>query len=309
MNQLPDVTRGLIVAMLAEGVGNRQIGRVLDVHHETVIRLGRDVGEGYLHIHNLYFHGLKVARLEMDELWSYVGKKQNHRKADDPPEMGTQFSFLAMDAETKAIVSYLVGKRTQKNTTAFVLDAASRIVTVPQITTDGFDQYPSAIALAFGKDVPYAQQIKEYEAACAIDTEVRYRAARVKGTTTRIITGDPEWDLISTAYVERLNLTLRQLAKRWNRLTLGHSKTLRNHEAAMGLFVGYYNFCWIHSTTGKTPAMAAGVVSEPWTAEKFMWECAGKSKGRNHLPPEPIGEYVHRDTLNRRLIRRSFGRC
>jgi hypothetical protein len=153
MNQLPDATRALIVAMLAEGVGNRQIGRVLDVHHETVIKLGRDVGEGYLYIHNLYFHDLKVARLEMDEIWSYVGKKQNHRKADDSPEMGTQFSFLPMDAETKAIVSYLVGKRTQKNTTAFVLDAASRIITTPQITTDGFDQYQGSSRLQMVVDL------------------------------------------------------------------------------------------------------------------------------------------------------------
>lgn len=272
-NYLSTEKRAMAVGMLCEGVGLRPAARVLDCHHETLIRLQRDVGEGYARLHDKLFHGLPTTRVELDEAWSFVHTKQARLEPGDPPEWGDQYSFIALDAERKAILAYHVGKRTKANTIGFALDLASRLKANPQITSDGFDSYKDAIRVAFGEDADYAMLIKEYQAACSVEASQRYQSAEVKEVKKIVVSGEPKEDDINTAFVERQNLTLRMLTRRFNRLTNAHSKTLRNHRAAFDLYVGYYNLCWVHSTLKMTPAMALGVTSAPWDVERLVREC------------------------------------
>lgn len=273
-NYLSTAKQSTVVAMLCEGMGIRPIERVVGCHRDTVMRTGREIGEGYARLHDKMFVNLTPKVVELDEAWSFVFKKQARLDEDDPKDYGDQYSFIAMDSDTKAILAYHVGKRTKANTIGFALDLASRVKTQPQITTDGFDSYKDAINIAFGPDADFAMLIKQYKAECGVEASRRYQSADVTGTEKIVVSGDPEDDRISTAYIERQNLTLRMLTRRFNRLTNAHSKSLRNHRAAMDLYVGYYNFCWEHSTIKKTPAMAAGVVREPWDVEALVRECS-----------------------------------
>lgn len=269
-NCLPHNTRALIISQLCEGMGIRNIERVAGVHRDTIMRLGRDVGEGCARLHDALFVRLAPERVELDEAWSYVFKKQGRLQADDSREYGDQYSFIALDAENKAILAYHVGKRNKPNTIGFALDLASRIVTKPQITSDGYEPYRDAIVAAFGADAKYAMLVKQYQSDCAAEAARRFTPAEVTGTKRIVVSGEPEYDDINTAFVERQNLTLRMLTRRFNRLTNAHSKTLRNHRAAFDLYVGYYNLCWRHATVKVTPAQAMGVVSKPWTVEQLV---------------------------------------
>lgn len=265
--------QAIIVGLLCEGMGIRPIERALNIHRDTIMKLGRDVGEGYARLHDRFFVNLKPRAIELDEAWSFVFKKQARLDEDDPKEYGDQYSYIALDADNKAILAYHVGKRNGPNTLGFSLDLANRVIGSPQITSDGFEPYIKSIKAAFGSDASYAMLIKEYQAECATEAKARYAPADVVSTKKIKISGDPDEDDINTAFVERQNLTLRMLTRRFNRLTNAHSKTLRNHRAAMDLYVGYYNFCWEHATLKKTPAMAIGLASEKWDAARYLQEC------------------------------------
>ncbi len=265
MNVLPFELQTQIIAALCEGMSIRGAERAFEVNRDTVMYLGRNVGEGYGILHDRIFHGLKPSYIEVDEAWSYVGKKEGHLDPGDPKEYGDQYSYIAMDADNKAILSYLVGKRNEKTTIGFAMDLRSRVVGRPQITSDGFNDYVKAVALAFGRNVDYAMLIKLYRAECSVEAKRRYKPAKVVETEKHIVFGNPRYSHISTAYIERQNLTLRTHLRRFTRLASGFSKTLRNHEAAMSLYVGFYNFCRPHeSLAGDTPAMAIGLADEPW---------------------------------------------
>lgn len=297
-NYLPTPRQETVIAMLCEGMGIRPIERVVDAHRDTIMRLGRDIGEGYSRLHNKLFVNLSPTRIELDEAWSFVYKKQAKMEPDDPTHYGDQYSFIALDADTKAILAYHVGKRNKANTIGFALDLASRVKTEPQITSDGFQPYKEAIHTAFGGDADYAMLIKQYKAECAVEAARRYSAAEVTSVEKIVVSGDPEEEDINTAFVERQNLTLRMLTRRFNRLTNAHSKSLRNHQAAMDLYVGYFNLCWIHSTVKKTPAMAAGVTKEPWTIGRYVQECKYLSEPYN--PPTRPGDEQYARYLQER---------
>lgn len=266
--------RALVVALLCEGMGIRPLERATNIHRDTIMRLGRDVGEGYARLHDQLFVNLNPARIELDEAWSFVHTKQMRTTDDDPADYGDQYSFIAMDPDSKAIIAYHVGKRNKANTIGLALDLANRLVEdcKPAITSDGFGPYVDAVQVAFGPNADFGVLIKEYRAACATEAAVRYQPANVKVVGKKVISGEMDDDEINTAYVERQNLTLRMLTRRFSRLTNAHSKILRNHRAAFDLYVGYYNFCWVHSSLGKTPAMAAGVASEVWPVDRLVKE-------------------------------------
>jgi IS1 family transposase len=277
-NHLSEEKQALVVAALCEGVGIRATARIVDVNRETVGKLALAVGEGCARLHDTLFVRLAPARVELDEAWSFVHTKQAKLKEDDNPDYGDQYSFVALDADTKAVIAYHVGKRTAANTQGFLLDLASRVTTKPQITTDGLSQYVKAVARAFGPDADYAMCIKEYLAACSVEASRRYSPAEAVHVERIRVSGEPDDAAISTAYVERQNLTLRMLTRRFTRLTNGFSKVLRNHRAAMDMYVGYYNLCWVHETLAagavpRTPAMAAGVARERWDVARFTREC------------------------------------
>lgn len=252
-----------IIAALAEGSSIRSIERMTGVHRDTVMRLGVRVGQGCTALMDVKMRELPCTRLEMDEIWGFVGKKEKHVKEGDS-SVGSVWTFCAIDADTKLVPAFKVGDRDGKTANAFVKDVAARMAYRVQISTDGLAVYREAIERSFGADVDYAQIIKTYGHEEATNNR-RYSAPEFVGAEKVYISGRPNWDLVSTSYVERLNATTRLHMRRLTRLTLAFSKKRENFEAAMGLHFAYYNFVKRHSTIRCTPAMAAGVANTFWS--------------------------------------------
>jgi IS1 family transposase len=253
----------MIVGALAEGSSIRSIERMTGVHRDTIMRLGVKIGQGCTAMMDKKMRDLPCTRLEMDEIWGFVGKKEKHIKAEDS-EVGSVWTFCAIDADTKLVPAFKVGDRDAATANAFVADVASRMRTRVQISTDGLRAYVQAIENAFGGDVDYAQVIKTYGAEESTNNR-RYSAPDFVSSEKVHITGRPNMDLVSTSYVERLNATTRLHMRRLTRLTLAFSKKRENFEAAVGLHFAYYNFAKRHSTIRCTPAMAAGVANTFWS--------------------------------------------
>jgi IS1 family transposase len=253
----------MIVAALAEGSSIRAIERMTGVHRDTIMRLGVKVGRGCTALMDAKMRDLPCKRLEMDEIWGFVGKKERNVRPEDSA-VGSVWTFCAIDADTKLVPAFKVGQRDKATADAFVDDVASRMRTRVQISTDGLRAYVDAVENAFGAEVDYAQIIKSYGFEEASNNR-RYSAPEFVSSEKKVITGNPNYGLISTSYVERLNATTRLHMRRLTRLTLAFSKKLENFEAAVGLHFSYYNFVKRHNTLRCTPAMAAGVASTFWS--------------------------------------------
>lgn len=257
-----------IVAALAEGSSIRAIERMTGVHRDTIMRLGVRVGQGCTALMDAKMRNLPCTRLEMDEIWGYVGKKENHMRKGDNPEMGSVWTWCVIDADTKLVPTFKVGDRGRKTAHEFVKDVASRMAYRVQISTDGLGDYVSAVESAFGADADYGQIIKTY--GHEVSTDNLYSQPEVTGAEKKIVSGIPNVDLISTSYVERLNATTRLHMRRLTRLTLAFSKKRENFAAAVGLHFAYYNWCRRHNTLRCTPAMAAGVASSFWSVGELL---------------------------------------
>lgn len=258
MNVLPSEKQIQIVNALVEGNSIRATARMVGVEHKTVMRVLLRVGDRCGQILNERMRRLNSRILQLDEIWTYVGKHERFvREGDNPVEVGDQYVFVAMDSETKIVPSFWVGKRNYTNTWNFVQDLRARLATRPQITTDGFRPYVNAIEDAFGANVDYAMLIKLYTESGASDR--RYSPGEIVNSLPIPVTGNPRPHLISTSHVERQNLTIRMQLRRFTRLTNAFSKKLENLKAALAIHFAWYNFCRIHSTLRVTPAMAATV--------------------------------------------------
>jgi IS1 family transposase len=207
---------------------------------------------------------LPCKRLEMDEVWGFVGKKEKHVKPEDPAELGSVWTFCAIDAETKLVPAFRVGDRDAVTTNAFLADVAGRMRNRVQISTDGLKAYEEAIERSFGGFADHGQIIKTYSSTTVGDNR-RYSAPEFVSAEKKIISGRPNVNLISTSYIERLNATTRLHMRRLTRLTLAFSKKRENFTAAVGLHFAYYNFVKRHNTLRCTPAMAAGVAKTFWS--------------------------------------------
>lgn len=275
-NYLKFETKSLIVRLLVEGNSIRSIERILNVHRDTVIKLLVRIGEHCEDLLHRIIRGIKANSIECDEIWAFVQKKQ--RRCSDLEKtigrVGDQYTFVAMDSDTKLIISYLVGKRDSLTTQNFIQDLCGRLAKTdaeykPQISTDGFEQYVNAIENAFGDDVDYAQVIKEYTAKYA--GRSHYSLPSISNIIKKTIKGDPKAGDIGTSYVERQNLTMRMSMRRFTRLTNAFSKKLDNLKAAVALHFAYYNFCRPHrSLKGCTPAMEAGLVDHVWELDELL---------------------------------------
>ena len=250
-----------VIGALAEGSSIRSIERITGVHRDTIMRLGVRVGQGCATLLDAKMRDLSCNRLEMDEIWGFIGKKARHVRPDDDPQLGDVWTFCAVDAETKLVPAFKVGKRDVATANAFVRDIASRMRNRVQISTDGLRAYVEAVEKAFGADVDYAQIVKTYGHEEVSDNR-RYSAPDFVSSEKKVIVGNPDERLISTSYVERLNATTRLHMRRLTRLTLAFSKKLENFEAAVALHFAYYNFVKRHNTLRCTPAMAAGVEND-----------------------------------------------
>jgi len=253
----------MIISALSEGSSIRAIERMTEVHRDTIMRLGVKIGQGCTALMDGTMRNLPCTRLEMDEIWGFVGKKEKHVKAEDEA-VGSVWTFCAIDADTKLVPAFKVGDRDSKTANAFVADVASRMAQRVQISTDGLAAYREAIERSFGGDVDYAQIIKTYGHEETTNNR-RYSAPDFVSSEKVYVTGRPDMDLVSTSYIERLNATTRLHMRRLTRLTLAFSKKRENFEAAVGLHFAYYNFVKRHSTIRCTPAMAAGVAGTFWS--------------------------------------------
>lgn len=269
MNILPLEKQTAIVAALTEGVSIRATERLTDVHRDTIMRLGVRVGIGCAKLHNRLMRDLFVSRVELDEAWSYVGKKRAHLKEGDPLWFGDQYTFIALDATSKGIISYRVGKRTSENTHLFVQDLRARIANEPEISSDAWVAYPKAVEDAFGHSANFGTIDKVYAVGGATpEAARRYSPAQVVAVKYSNVLGSPKH--ICTSYVERQNLSLRMSQRRFTRLTNAFSKKLENHMAAVALYVAHYNFCRVHEALRVTPAMHLRVTDHVWTISELV---------------------------------------
>lgn len=247
----------------------RSISRVCDVSINTVTKLLVDAGETCLALHDELVRDVKAQRVQADEIWSFCyAKAKNVPTATNAPEgAGDVWTWTAMDAQTKLMISYFVGDRSGESALILADDLRSRIASERiQITTDAHNPYLRAIEEAFGADADYATLEKVYRTDPAA-ARGRYSPPVCIGTRTRVVEGDPDPRHVSTSYVERANLSIRMQNRRFTRLTNAFSKKFQNHVHALALYFAFYNFVRIHKTLRMTPAMAAGVSKTLWTME------------------------------------------
>ena len=213
---------------------------------------------------------MKCARLQCDEIWSFYYAKQKNGPAEHrgPYGYGEVWTWTAIDADTKLMVTWQVGLRTATDAQAFMFDLAGPITNVAQLTTDGFGAYPPAVREAFGEDVNYAQLAKVYGSEPA--GPGRYSPPQCIGTSCEHVIGAGDPQHISTSYVKRQNLTMRMSMRRFTRLTNAFSKKLENLEHAVALHFMHYNFCRVHQTLRMSPAMAAGVADKLWSIDDLI---------------------------------------
>ncbi len=291
MNNLPNEKQTEIVAALTEGCSIRSVERLTGVHRDTIMRLGVRVGMGCAALHDVTMRNLQVPLIEMDELWAFVGKKQRRLTAQDGTDKGDQYTFLAIDALSKAILSYRVGKRDGENTEAFVADLRMRVLNTPQISSDAFAPYEHAMRKVFGEEVHYGQIVKRYVGEPPVNAARRYSPGAVVGVTKDRVIGFPTSFQISTSYVERTNLSVRMGSRRFTRLTSGFSKKLENHSAAVALFVSHFNLCRVHEALRVTPAMELGVADHVWTIGELI------DAALSGVLPQGVGRRVGRFTV------------
>jgi IS1 family transposase len=264
MNQLNTAKRTQIIAALIEGNSINATCRMLGVGKHTVLRLLEDAGCACAAYHYDNVRNLHVNRAQCDEVWSFIYAKQRNVSAEQMEEgAGDCWTWTCIDADTKLIISYMLGDRGASTAQAFMQDVASRISNRIQLTTDGHRVYADAVEDAFGSEIDYAMLVKLYGASN--EGESRYSPATCIGCRTGVLSGDPDPKYISTSYVERQNLSMRMGMRRFTRLTNGFSKKFENHAHQVALYFFHYNFCRVHSSLRVTPAMEAGLTDHVWT--------------------------------------------
>lgn len=273
MNRLPIEKRVRILGCLTEGLSMRATSRLVDVSINTITKLLVDVGTACEMYQLETIKRIPSKRVQCDEIWSFVGAKE----ANVPPNRqgefgrGDVYTWVALDADSKLVISWSVGTRGAAYAKAFMLDVASRLANRVQLTTDGHKGYLSAVEGAFGIDVDYAMLQKLYGGSQndKSNPEHRYSPGKCLGAIKGTVSGKPNEEHISTSYVERQNLTMRMHMRRFTRLTNGFSKKVENHACAVGLHYMFYNFAKIHKTLRVTPAMQAGISDHVWTLEEI----------------------------------------
>lgn len=262
MNKLDTKTRAQILHMLVEGNSMRSVSRMTGVSINTVTKLLIDAGKVCAVHHSRTVQNVTAKRVQCDEIWSFNYAKQKNVKAAKaaPAWAGDVWTWTAIDADSKLMVSYMVGDRSADAATEFMHDVAYRLTNRVQLTTDGHGAYLRAVEGAFGMDVDYAQLVKIYGSSPE-SSKGRYSPAECIGAKQVPVMGSPDEAHISTSYVERANLSIRMGNRRFTRLTNAFSKKIDHHVFMLALYFTFYNFCRIHKTLRVTPAMAAGIDS------------------------------------------------
>lgn len=290
MRKLDLKTRIQILNLLCEGMSMRAVARIADVSFNTVAKLLIDAGTVCAEMHDEMVQGVKASRIQCDEIWAFNYCKQKTVKSAKaaPADAGDIWTWTGIDADSKLIVSYLVGDRSGEAAIELMDDLRSRLTNRVQLSTDGHRAYLEAVEGAFGADVDYGQIVKLY--GPTIDKGGRYSPAECTGIRKRSVEGRPDMAHVSTSYVEAHNKTMRMHMRRFTRLTNGHSKKVANHAHMVALYTMFYNFIRTHSKLRTTPAMAAGI------ADTFLGFEAIVDRIDAAHAPKPRGPYKKRVT-------------
>jgi transposase-like protein/IS1 family transposase len=268
--RLPMEKATQVLRLMVEGMSIRSIERITGVHRDTILRLLLLAAEKITAKLRHKFENLVVERIQCDELHCFVQKRERNVSIEESAEVGEQYTFIAMDADTKLVFSWLTGKRTTVNTILFMRDLYGRTAwgLRPQITTDGWGPYRLAVGATFRNSVDFAQLQKIY--GHLPPGRAGYAPPRFVEAVSKVVTGKPDPRHVSTSYIERQNLTLRMMSRRFTRLTNAFSKKLSHLKAAITLHFAYYNFCRVHQSLKKTPSMEAGIADHIWTIEELL---------------------------------------
>jgi IS1 family transposase len=262
MNKLPLEKRVQILTMLVEGSSMRSVSRVCGVSINTVTKLLVDAGAVCAALHDERVRGVAAKAVQCDEIWSFAYAKQKNVKfaANAPEGAGDVWTWTAIDADSKLIVSWHVGDRSQHTGISFIGDLKARLANRVQLTTDGHKAYLTAVA-AVDFDADYAMLNKIFATDYA--GPGRYSPPKCIGAIKNPIMGNPDPALVNTSFAERQNLTMRMAMRRFTRLTNAFSKKFENHCHSLALYFFWYNWVRNHKTLGVTPAMAAGLIQAP----------------------------------------------
>ncbi len=253
----------IVLGALLEGQSIRSVERITGVHRDTIMRWMVRAGSACQKVHDKVVCNVHLRFVQADEMWSFIGKKDNNfeyqgRVGKD--YQGELWVFIAIDADSKLVLSYRLGTRTLETSERFLIDLKQRVSGKFQLNTDGFVAYKEAVERIFGADMDYGQLVKLYS------------GKRIIGATPTPISGQPDLRNISTSFVERNNLTVRMGSRRFTRKTNGFSKRVENHLAALQLHFAHYNFVRIHKSLRMPPALAAGITDHVWTTEELVGE-------------------------------------
>jgi IS1 family transposase len=269
MNKLSLEKRTQIISLLVEGNSLRSASRISDCSITTVSKLLVDVGNACQKFHDETVKNVTAKRVQCDEIWAFVYSKAKNVPENKTGEAGDIWTWVGLDADSKLVISWLVGNRDADSANIFMKDVANRLANRVQLTTDGLRAYLEAVDNAFDFKVDYAQLVKLY-GQDSLKGEKKYSPAECIGCKKNKVVGNPDPNHISTSYIERQNLTMRMQMRRFTRLTNGFSKKLENHCHAVALNFVYYNFVRIHKTLRVTPAMEAGLTKELWNIEDIV---------------------------------------
>jgi IS1 family transposase len=274
MNRLNRERQAQVIAALVEGVSINAIVRLTGISKVTILKLLADAGPKCADYQDEKLRNLKCKRVQCDEIWAFCYAKDKNVPAEKRGQFGfgSIWTWVAIDADTKLVPSFLVGNRDVQSAHMFMQDLAHRIDSRIQLTTDGLRAYLVAVQGAFGLDVDFATLHKMYgiPAAGEGEGERRYTPPVCIGCKAQTVSGNPDPEHVSTSYIERQNLSMRMGMRRFTRLTNGFSKKIENHAYAIAVFYMHYNFCRIHKTLRVTPAMEAGLTDHVWTIEEML---------------------------------------
>lgn len=269
MNRLSTAERTRVVACLVEGNSVRATVRMTSIAKNTIVKLLGELGAACSKYQDEAIRNVRSKRVQCDEIWSFIGAKEKNATPEQKAEKwGDCWTWTALDADSKLMISFRLGDRTLNTAYDFMHDLAARLANRVQLTTDGHRVYLEAVESAFNEDIDYAMLAKIYRAAGGPET--RYSPAVCIGCDTKVIAGTPDPKHASTSYVERQNLTMRMSMRRFTRLTNAFSKKWQNHAAMVALYFMYYNFGRVHQTIRVTPAMEAGLADHVWSIEEIV---------------------------------------
>lgn len=269
MNRLSREKQVQVLKSLIEGNSIRATVRLTGAAKDTVTKLLVAAGNACANYQDGALRNLNCKRIQCDETWSFCYAKDKNVPADKRGKFGfgSVWTWVAIDADTKLVASFLVGNRDAVSARMFIDDLAGRLAGRIQLTTDGLRVYINAVEASFGADIDYSMLVKLYSST---QEETRYSPAVCIGCERKTVQGNPDPDHISTSYVERQNLSMRMHMRRFTRLTNGFSKKVENHAYNVALYFMYYNFCRVHQTLRVTPAMEAGISSHVWEVEEIL---------------------------------------